>query len=481
MGSLTMAPGDRRTVRVETAPPAEYRVRFALVGDLLDASLSASEVYTTPNGIAEVDVTVPAQSTSTEFSVRASIGPSTSTDVMVSVSPNVRLTSLVIAPEYRGSRSVAFWYAGVYPGQTCADLLKVGLPPDAELEAEVLAEQTTLTVSGMLTGFPVAVAVRANRFAAGCSDVPELEPDTEKTIKVTVTDLPLRLEEPFDVELHVDTITPSWQEAFAPLVEEVEPRLLSDGTGETSNQISTLLDALQAEVIADGMDEEEFTYRRESGSWDDTVTAQVLAPDAEGDSGSSSLTRRWVQGGLDTLVDGCSLSGQLEPAPSGKDAGEIRFRPSSFAGASSQAAGLASEAIEITWSSDPDDTVKLGGRLEWVPFDLLASLASVGAADDCLRIAQAMVNAGHLGGLESFSGCDVDCTRSYCEAAVRARWQQVRDELQPKQFSLELGATATATVDERAAPQSLLGKWVGIAQRGEEEFVRMNGSFDGSP
>ncbi|HOU93226.1 MAG TPA: hypothetical protein PLU22_19375, partial [Polyangiaceae bacterium] len=71
VGALVMAPGEAREIAVRIVPPGRHRVRFALLGDSLDASLDRTEVDTDDDGSAVVGITAPTNATSTEFRVRA--------------------------------------------------------------------------------------------------------------------------------------------------------------------------------------------------------------------------------------------------------------------------------------------------------------------------------------------------------------------------------------------------------------------------
>src|SRR5947208_3235585 len=58
-GTLELAPGEMRLVSVDAAPPARYEVRFALLGDALDASLDQSTVIADASGRATVRLHAP--------------------------------------------------------------------------------------------------------------------------------------------------------------------------------------------------------------------------------------------------------------------------------------------------------------------------------------------------------------------------------------------------------------------------------------
>src|SRR5436190_23264003 len=58
-GTLTLAPGESRQVHLVTSPAASYELRFALLGNALDASLDKTIVVAGSDGHADVMLRAP--------------------------------------------------------------------------------------------------------------------------------------------------------------------------------------------------------------------------------------------------------------------------------------------------------------------------------------------------------------------------------------------------------------------------------------
>ena len=118
-GTLTLAPGEKATITVVTAPAERYEISFLLVGDTLDASLSESTVVANDQGEASVDLRAPNSATS--FAVRAKIKDGNTADLPVAVSDQ-GFGALDITPVYNGDRDIADWSAFVVSGKSCEAL-----------------------------------------------------------------------------------------------------------------------------------------------------------------------------------------------------------------------------------------------------------------------------------------------------------------------------------------------------------------------
>ncbi|MBN2193949.1 MAG: hypothetical protein JW751_14125 [Polyangiaceae bacterium] len=457
---LEMAPGEARELNVKIEPPGVYRVRFALLGDALDASLDSTEVATEPDGTCSVGITAPTNVTNTPFRIRASVGTQTAAEIEVSVASNAPGT-LIVVPEYRGSRPIQFWVASAHPPPTtCAAL--TGTPPadGSIMERAGFGYHPALEIPA---GRALAVTLRGEEKVGGCLDVPPLTGNEVRTITVPLTDVPLRMTG-VELELTVDlrTAAPAWPTLLVDRIGTFSNALL----GSSTDDLDALLDAM-LEIAASSVPDADFAEARDSGGWDGALASYA------GTHGGPRLLRNtvedWLATGVRDLEGSAWLEGSLSPQP-GEDE-KANLLPTMFAGFAAETAGFGSTVV-VSWQSEPGDQLLLGANVPWASGAYLAAIGtevalaehetySVGTAlaqvVDCTALGQDL----QVRALGAMRTCDPACTARVCSSALEALWERAEAAASTVDSSIELSATAAAVVDPRARPTSFTGEWVG--------------------
>lgn len=462
--ALKLAPSESHELRVIAQPPGVYHVDFALLGDPADASLDRSEADTDAFGRASVVLT--ASTSSTLFTVRASVGTAISAQAAVAVSSS-GFGSIQVEPVYTGVRSVAYWVASARTGATCADLIG-NPPPDGDLIAQALVNQSP-RIDGVPVGRTIAVTLRAAWFAGGCVDVPAIEVDTTTQVSVTVIDRPLQLDETdLNVTLGIDKPSLEVDLIVSAIVAQADQAFLDGAT----NDITALLDEMAA--VSNDLD---FSRAREQLAWD------VLLGTALG-AVSSPLTSRvgkWMKLGALELIAPDTVRGRLRAA--GTEPGYADLEISAIAGLDPSLLDAPSSHL-VTWTAEADDTVALGITSATQPFwitlsTLFGELATQPALSDaptatdvpsalsdvlsCDAVGQKLAGSG-----EAYLGCNAQCVSALCAQALERMWQRARD-VSATSFDLaklEMTATGRATVDDYAKPKGFSGSWVGTLEHG---------------
>lgn len=467
VGALVMAPGEAREIAVRIVPPGRHRVRFALLGDSLDASLDRTEVDTDDDGSAVVGITAPTNATSTEFRVRASVGGDVAAELAVAVTSSATGT-LTVSPAYTGARTVMFWVASAHPATACAEL--TGMPPaDGDIVDEAaFGYDPVLSVPA---GRALAVSLRGEEKIAGCLEVPPLAAHEIAAVSVPLSDVPLRLAgTKLRLTLDLAALTPSWRVLLAPAAAAVSSAFV----GAADDDVDALLDSM-LEVARARAPDADFATARSSGGWDGALHGYVAL------RGGARLLRdaldRWLLDGAAELESSGALVGTVTPV-AGVD-GKADFVAESFGERAPSAAGWPESAL-VSWQAEPGDRLLLGLRIPWTPADLLVALgaeAALVAHPAAASVAQALdevVDCAALGAdlqvraLGSMGSCDASCTADVCVLALDALWTRAAADAEPITASVELSATAAAAVDARARPIGCEGTWTGQILVGDE-------------
>ncbi len=463
--TVTVATSEGRTLRVRTEPPGEYLVRFALLGESLDASLDRAEVLTDSLGEAKVVLTAPTRPTA--FEVRASSVGAASARLPVSVS-ELGFATIEVVPQYTGNRPIGLWTASVAAGTTCADLPGVP-PPDGPLSNSAFADQFP-RIEDVPVGPVLAVTVRADQFAGGCVELENVIPREINQITVAVSDRPMQLAETdLLVELGVDSTDPDWAATLDGTIESVTRAMVGEAVSDTV----ALLDAMgmslsDPEAVA-------FAAQRSAAAWDS------LLPIAQ--TGLRDEAAAWMRVGLTKLEAPDVFEGRLQS--SGRVGERATLALASVAGLDPASAGFSVDGNNnFTWTAEPGDTVQLGGPLFWTPSKLFTGLALFGATEaalampgsptvqtvpealvlhvGCASIGQTLADSGPGAGV-AYSSCDADCVEALCTDAVHRLWQRAIDAsgVAGQIGTLDITATGQAGVDEEARPLAFDGTWVG--------------------
>lgn len=456
-GTLTLTPGETTTIRVTASPPAPYEVSFYLVGDSLDASLSQSSVVSDPHGQAAVALRAP--NGATYFALRASLGDGLSAELPVAVSDQ-GFGTLDIVPVNPGPRQANRWVANVVSGTTCEALADALPEGPAEAPPPVSAEPgEPLLIEDVPVGPNLAVFVRGGHYMWGCADEPNLVASDSVEVEVRLVNKPIDLS---DALLDVVLGYSPEPDEYDHLLDDTAQRMVDAMVEGQASEAAAVL----AAMAASSADQALFDQASGSGGWPAVIETHFagLTTDL-----TDSVHELVDDGGTAEPSD---MTGKLETVD--PTTGYALFTLEQMGGVTPAETGVPAEYL-MTLSVDPDDTVRLGGGLFWMPSrhvgaaveqyvtDQYPGMASVGElfADriDCPGLALALVGYG---------SCDTACMELLCVAALEQMWSVALD------VSAEVGlvgavtlqASGAASFDDWAALTGFDGSWLGSVTNG---------------
>ena len=470
--TLTLAPGEQRTLQVVASPPASYHMRFALVGEPGNAALDQSEVDSDSHGVAEVGLTAPTSPAT--FRVRASVGTTTSAEAAVSVSAGGFVT-LAVHPDYHGNRvkSGDTWVASVRAGTDCASLTGTP-PPDGDLLATSDVVQNIFfkdpQIDSVPVGPPLAVTIRVGHFAGGCVDVKSLVAGQANKAVVPVVDRPIQLDQTdLGVQLGVDANSPEWLQAVSSSVDQTTNAMVDSAPDD----VIALLDAMQT-ALGQTSDATAFSQARAQYGWN-SLLYSVMGTGAT--HAIRTPVKGWLTKGAATFGGSSAFVGHL--SGQGQSPGQAELTLSSVAGLTPGAVGAPTDLGAVSWNAEPGDTVVLGAKLTWMPSLLLTSLAlapaekgvpsattvpqALASRIDCTAIGTALATAG-TNQTEAYPGCDATCAAALCGNGLVVMWNRARKSSASKVEAATLDISATGSVDSLdnvARPKHFDGSWVG--------------------
>lgn len=476
MATLTLAPGQMRRISAQASPSSDtHHVRFALIGEALDASLDRAQVTTDASGAASVVLRAPTHAAT--FRLRASIldahgSPVASAEVAVAVSAQGFGVVRVI-PQYAGSRPINGWTASLVAGHTCASLA-ASLPndPPGALSASTLEDEPVL-VSGAPVGPNLAVVVRSSHYLSGCADALGLTPDARLDVKVAVFDEPVAIDAlDLDLSLAFAPDPGAYSALFAGPITLLSSAFTPAGTSEAA----LLLDGMAAQAT----DAAAFAERRKVHGWD-AVTKQHLA--AHGPLLAERLGA-WAKAGLS--LGAREITARLRATPGGPSTATLTL--TQFTGISAVDAGVTPDQ-PVAIAAAPGDAVILGGDLSWASSRFAFGAALLAARQDLTptatmgdALARAADCTGLADALGGFGTCDVHCMEALCRGALTARFDLARASASAASplALLHLDATAQAALDDGAVPVGLVGTWIGSLSLGATP-ISVKGALTGAP
>lgn len=437
------------TTRIEVIANQRVTVRFALLGDPRDASLSASQVDTIEGSAA---VFLHAPSTSGPFTLRASVEDGPSVERVIEVSGNPPVAKLQVSANYLGSRDVSSWTVAPFAGARCQDLAPDALDPDISVSGAAFPIEVAVPVED-----PVAVVVHADGRVRGCSSVSALKASEVRVINVTVADTKADARAfPLTLSLSVDGTPGLWPE----LVDNWRQRYVDAALGASPNDAAFVLDAIALQLTPTQL--AAFDSARATWAWDTFLTAfyALASPSAA----------------FDAWVSGAAMA--IETTP-GSIFGQMSFDGTADGQCLLKVAKWFDEptmtSATLSWSIDDGDTVFLGGNISFAAsrilepkvfqsaIETLPGASSTSDALDayvqCDAIAQGLAQVSG----DVFDGCSSACFASLCHASVEsivARAAAIDDD--PARYSVvKLSTSGAASLDPHARVVGFSGSWLG--------------------
>jgi hypothetical protein len=473
--ALTLHAGEVRELQLEVLPLGKHTIRLALVGNGTEAFLSDSIVYTNEQGVAP-PVSLTVVEANSEFSVRAAVGR-VETELHIVTLP-ADTGTLVITPYYAGGRDIDEWVGSVHVDKSCTELAGTP-PPDGSVVSEAPFGQE-IRLEGVPAGRRLAVVVRSEQIVGGCHDAEPIPAGMEANVSLELVDRPLQVEG-LTMDVSFGLILSS---DLLPALDELIYRAVSPMVAGASDDLEAVLQAMAGAAATP----QAFTNARNANNWRNLLLAN-LDPALAG-NGLRTLSRSWMQSGLNRLTPDDAIRGSLSSSARG-DTGSLTL--TSVAGLDPVEAGFdAQQPASI--DTETNDFMRIGATLPWRPSPLLSNLAkleavvqfpeattaaqALGLAFGCESVATRLVdNNGNAPTGQSFNGCDLACTVDLCAQAMVTLWSRVDGSDLPV-IPWDISAGAQANLDADARPEALEGSWAGSLPVDDFGIAPMNGAFD---
>jgi len=217
-------PSERLTFTARVTPPQPgASLRFALVGEALDGSLSTTRVTLGKDGLATTELTMPSSAAS--FRLRASVACTAEVYVPVSVGDR-GFGSLDVEALYRGARAPERLTVSLYRAADCTGLAGVGsdrtvpIPlPGGTIRFGSLPADVDYVVRA------VALGRDGLELATACGGPARIQADTNARVVTVFSDAPLRMAErygttmAFDLTAVATTSASRWSTMVAAAIE----------------------------------------------------------------------------------------------------------------------------------------------------------------------------------------------------------------------------------------------------------------------
>jgi hypothetical protein len=460
---ITLAPGETSEVRVVVEPPGVHVVRFALLGESLDASLDADEKVTQSDG--RTSVTLAAPGSATTFRLRASAGENAVAEVPVSVSGE-GFASVRVIPSYKGVRSTPTWTASAVARALCAEV--PGEPPmDGPIVGMGIGGAIPV-LNGIPVGPNIAITLRSASAVGGCADLSDLGAGETRDVTVKVSDIPVNIAA---TDLTIEMAMTPDGAAIRPLFDTLSVDFVDDFLDSEQGEAKQVLDAMQDQLG----DPADFAEARMMGGWDAVLAGSL-------DLGGQLLRDRaqaWIQAGLQPLQHGETIIGQLRAT---SNAGHGVLSLDSFHGLPVEGTGIPRDNI-VSLAVEPGDAIIIGGSVTWLPSRLIAAAGDVGAGlllgdSDALSALANIVGCDELASdLESTyplpATCDANCIQDACTAGLAALWNAAKMKSSSTFDTVQLSFTVsgTANVNSQAIVVAFDASWLGTQTYGGEEWA----------
>jgi hypothetical protein len=460
-GTLTLVPGETAELSAVGKPAAPYAMTFLLTGDSLDASLDRTDVIADENGRATVTLRAP--NTSTYFAVRVELdeGPSATLNVAVS---DQGFGTLSISPDYDGNRDTREWVASVVTGTDC-EALEESFPMDPEGPTPVTGEPgTPIVIEDIPVGPNLAVFLRGGHYMWGCADVTDLVAGEVLDVGVPIADAPLDLAGA-ELELVLD-IEPNDQQ-WPTFIADQRAALVDAFLGGQT-QDAMLVDAMAELYTGDAQE-----YATASASWD--VAGHFSG--AGVDLGASIAA--FVDDGMTTEpLEITALVSGVDNAP---DHAVLTLL--TLGSATPEDMHIPAEYV-TSFTADPNDTVRLGGTLFWMPsryFGHVAAQSGLAQHPTQTTFAEVLSEVAACDSLvlPGLSQCMDSCVVDLCAAALEARWETA---LASSAAALSWGelpfeSSGASRFDDSAVVTGFSGTWLGELSA-SQQTVKVTGAAE---
>lgn len=454
---IELTPGESRDISVSTSPAGEHEIFFALFDAPSDSSLDAGHAVAGKDGRATV--TLHAPSAPASFTLHAWIEGGPSADLTISVS-KLGVGAIEVVPEYKGPRPVGEWVASVIAGTTC-DALKGQLPgePEGAFVAVDQAPENPL-IQSIPVGPKLAVTVRAEHFAFGCTDAHDIAPGATTQVKVHVVDVPPTLDKAA-LDLRFDYAPEAG--LYSKILSKARSELLGSFLTPQQAEAGALLDAM----VDAAADPAELAEARAAAGWDALAALHFAQLPAT----LGSRMNKWIDLGLGGAA--AELTGHMkaiEGVP-----GKALFYADHIGGLDALEAGAPPVHL-LSWTAGPDDKFFLSGDVYFVPSRFIGAAGKAGAVQDLPGVetmADALAEVAACGDLAAALGatatCDTACLEALCRTAFAAKWQAALDASAAGSsvVTIDIGASGGLQVDDYALPVELSGTWLGHVTMGE--------------
>ncbi len=478
--TLNPALGDTVEVTINVTPAGVHTVNVAILGDVDSAYLNHSMVKTAPDGTASVKLTV-SKEPLTSLTLLASVDGAQA-EATVNVQERQK-TTLRVEPVYSGLRPVDEWSVGTVLDKTCAeiDLINATYAETFKASATFPGDQELAVYDPVVVRVSVrnyAILLRGDQYVYGCREAQLSATDQEQSVRIALTDRPLRLGSiDFGVRFGLESSA-----ELTEIVSDIGERMLAAFTQGYATDLAALLGNM---AQASG-NEEAFLAAQTMEGWAEVLISSGVFAEAGAERGLSSRLQLWLTQGVVQLFSNDALRGRL--VGSDGAAGNGLLEPVVMAGAPPERVGLPDQ-IAVTLDAE-GDTLQLSTRLLWQTSRLLAGIAeqvavtstaetelesmseALSVVVDCPRIGYVLAGDDGIG----FEGCDAECLAVACEQAFVAMWDAVV-VADPSIASLNLSAAGPTDFDRAARPLGFSGTWVGEAELGRELPVPVRGTF----
>jgi hypothetical protein len=355
-----------------------------------------------------------------------------------------------VLPMYDGNRPVEAWTVHVFSATSCEALAAMWPEEPPGPFSATGSGETGLVVSGLPVGPKLTVAIRAQHYLWGCTDETNLKANALMDLSVLVVNKPVNID---NVELNLTfDFSPSAAPYDALLAEHLNAML--DRFGDKPSETAALLLTQMAQV---------------NGALDPNVYAPKM---------TLHLTDNMVSLASD-LAELANKGMPAQPATitgtlrvTDRKTGTAQLELTSIAGVPASAMNVAlQDGVSLT--IDPDDTVRLGGSIEWLPSRLLGGVISAQAVIDYpnqVGMAAVLAMAAKCSGLTFSAGsqCDTSCVQQACRQALQTLWDAALNEstetLSPAQTAFE--AAGQPSLSDDATLTGFHGMWLGKVTSG---------------